>query len=189
MLRSIVLDGAYPLNGPDYAWYPSYAPAMRDKFNIACRRFEPCAQLPGTSIEHILPVLQELRATPSPPAPRTATASERDFTADASQLAIVMYGGAPAFVTVRELDAAARAFMADDRAPLLRLMAETFSRVDSAPAISLFSAGLAAAVMCQDAPQIFDMRLPPPLRTADRDRAVERTQAITSRHLRAIQHR
>jgi len=36
LLRSIVLDGAYPLTGPDYAWYPTYAPAMRDKFNIAC---------------------------------------------------------------------------------------------------------------------------------------------------------
>jgi pimeloyl-ACP methyl ester carboxylesterase len=37
-MRSIVLDGAYPLDGPGYAWYPSYAPAMRDKFNLACRR-------------------------------------------------------------------------------------------------------------------------------------------------------
>ena len=27
-LRSLVLDGAYPLDGPDYAWYPHYAPAM-----------------------------------------------------------------------------------------------------------------------------------------------------------------
>src|SRR6185437_8242120 len=160
-LRSIVLDGAYPLNGPGYAWYPSYAPAMRDKFNLLCRRFAPCARLPGSSIDHILPALEALRAHP--------------FDADASQLAIVMFGSAPAVVTARELDAAARAFTAGDRAPLLRLMAETASAVDSrdpSADAKQWSAGLAAAVMCQDAPQIFDMRLAPPERRADRDRAI-----------------
>jgi pimeloyl-ACP methyl ester carboxylesterase len=174
-LRSIVLDGAYPLNGPDYAWYPSYAPAMRDKFNIACRLFEPCARLPGSSVDHILPLLEELRAHPFPARAADSDGNERDFTADAAQLAIVMFGGAPSFATVRELDAAARAFASGDRVPILRLMAETIGDVESRdpsrdPAI--FSAGLATAVMCQDAPQIFDMRLAPPLRIADRDRAI-----------------
>ena len=175
VLRSIVLDGAYPLNGADYPWYPSYAPAMRDKFNIACRRFKPCASLPGTSMDHIQPLLQELRLHPVAARAADSDGKQRDFTADASQLAIVMYGGAPALVTVRELDAAARAFTDGDRAPLLRLMAETASAVDSRDPTgdsTKYSAGLAAAVMCQDPPQIFDMRLPPALRTADRDRAV-----------------
>jgi pimeloyl-ACP methyl ester carboxylesterase len=174
-LRSIVLDGAYPLNGPDYPWYPSYAPAMRDKFNIACRRFEPCARLPGSSIDHILPVLEELRARPFHAHAADGDGKQREFTADASQLAIVMYGSAPAVATVRDLDAAARAFADGDRAPLLRLMAETISGVDSRDPTAnatLWSAGLAAAVMCQDPPQIFDMHLPPMLRTADRDRAI-----------------
>ena len=174
-LRSLVLDGAYPLNGADYAWYPTYAPAMRDKFDIACRRFEPCARLPGRSIEHILPVLQELRSRPFPARAADADGKEREFIADPSQLAIVMYGGAPAFATVRELDAAARAFADGDRSPLLRLMAETISGVDSRDPTadaSKWSAGLAAAVMCQDPPQIFDMRLSPSLRVVDRDRAL-----------------
>jgi pimeloyl-ACP methyl ester carboxylesterase len=174
-LRSIVLDGAYPLNGPDYPWYPSYAPAMRDKFNIACRRFEPCARLPGSSIDHILPVLEELRARPFHARAADGDGKQREFTAEASQLAIVMFGSAPAVATVRDLDAAARAFADGDRAPLLRLMAETISGVDSRDPTAnatLWSAGLAAAVMCQDPPQIFDMHLPPMLRTADRDRAI-----------------
>jgi len=174
-LRSIVLDGAYPLDGTDYAWYPSYAPAMRDKFDIACRRFGPCAALPGSSIDHIMPVLQELRSHPFRARAADSDGKEREFTADASQLAIVMYGSAPALATVRELDAAARAFSDGDRVPLLRLMAETVSGVDSRDPTAdpaKWSAGLAAAVMCQDPPQIFDMRLPPALRTADRDRAV-----------------
>ncbi|HEY5264823.1 MAG TPA: alpha/beta fold hydrolase, partial [Steroidobacteraceae bacterium] len=175
VLRSIVLDGAYPLNGPDYAWYPSYAPAMRAKFDIACRRFAPCAQLPGSSMEHILPMLRELRSHPFHARAADSDGKARDFTADASQLAIVMYGSAPAFATVRELDAAARAFSAGDRIPALRLMAETISAVDSRDPTAdatKWSAGLAAAVMCQDPPQIFDMRLSPVLRVADRDRVI-----------------
>jgi pimeloyl-ACP methyl ester carboxylesterase len=174
-LRSIVLDGAYPLNGADYAWYPSYAPAMRDKFDIACRRFDPCAKLPGSSIEHIVPALEELRSRPFRARAADSDGREREFIADASQLAIVMYGSAPAFATVRELDAAARSFADGDRVPLLRLMAETISGVDSRDPTAdaaQWSAGLAAAVMCQDAPQIFDMRLSPSLRAADRDQAV-----------------
>jgi pimeloyl-ACP methyl ester carboxylesterase len=179
-LRSIVLDGAYPLTGADYAWYPSYAPAMRDKFDIVCRRFPPCARLPGTSIARMLPVLQELRSHPFPAMAVDSDGKELEFTADASQLAIVMFGAAPAFATAREFDAAARAFSGGDRVPLLRLMAETISGVDSRDPTAdatKWSAGLAAAVMCQDPPQIFDMRLAPALRLADRDRAIARRKA------------
>jgi pimeloyl-ACP methyl ester carboxylesterase len=174
-LRSIVLDGAYPLNGPDYAWYPTYAPAMRDKFNIACRRYAPCAALPGDSISHIQPLLDELRSHPFAARAADSDGKQRAFTADASQLAIVMFGSAPSFATAREMDAAARAFAAGDRVPVLRLMAETISAVDSRDPTAdatQWSAGLAAAVMCQDPPQIFDMRLEPAQRLADRDRAI-----------------
>jgi len=174
-LRSIVLDGAYPLNGPDYASYPSYGPAMRDKFNIACRRSEACAHLPGDSMAHIEPALRELRLHPFAADATDSDGELRHFTADASQLAIVMFGSAPALATVREVDAAARAFTGGDRLPLLRLMAETVSGVDSRDPTAdaaQWSAGLAAAVMCQDPPQIFDMRLRPALRAADRDRAI-----------------
>jgi len=175
LLRSIVLDGAYPLNGPDYAWYPSYAPAMRDKFNLACRRFAPCARLPGTSLEHIEPLLAELRAHPFSASAADSDGKQRQLVADPSTLAIVMFGSAPDFATLRELDAAARAFIQGDRVPVLRLMAETSSAVDSRDPTAdpaHWSAGLAAAVMCQDPPQIFDMRLAPGPRAADRDRAI-----------------
>ncbi|MGH8139002.1 MAG: alpha/beta fold hydrolase [Steroidobacteraceae bacterium] len=174
-LRSIVLDGAYPLGAPDYAWYPNYAPAMRAKFNLACQRSAACSRLPGTSLDHIAPALQALRHAPSAAQALDGDGKLRRFTANATQLAIAMFGSAPAYATVRELDAAARAFVAADRAPLLRLMAETQVGVDSRDetrAPSKFSAGLAAAAMCQDAPQIFDMRLHPGQRIAERDRAI-----------------
>jgi pimeloyl-ACP methyl ester carboxylesterase len=105
----------------------------------------------------------------------------RKFKADASQLATVMFGSAPAYATVRELDAAARAYAQGDRVPLLRLMAESQVDVDSrdetrSPVI--FSAGLAAAVTCGDAPQIFDMRLDPVRRRANRDEAIARRKSL-----------
>jgi pimeloyl-ACP methyl ester carboxylesterase len=174
-LRSIVLDGAYPLTGPDYAWYPTYAPAMRDKFNLACARSPACSQLPGTSLDHIMPALDELRRSPFSARAYDADGREHRFAAGAPQLAIVMMGGAPSLTTVREVDAAARAFTDGDRVPLMRLMAETIAAVDSRDPSgdpTKWSAGLAAAVLCHDPPQIFDMRLAPADRLRDHDRAL-----------------
>jgi pimeloyl-ACP methyl ester carboxylesterase len=174
-LRSLVLDGAYPLGDANYAWYPAYAPSMRDKFNRACARSSACRALPGDSMSRIEPALRLLRAHPRRERIRDASGRWQTFTADATALAIVMYGSAPARASLRELDAAARGYAAGDRLPLLRLMAETHSGVDSrdsAQSPLAFSAGLAAAVMCQDAPQVFDMTLAPARRTADRDRAM-----------------
>lgn len=179
-LRSLVLDGAYPLDGPDYAWYPHYAPAMREKFNRACERSEACRVQPGNSLAHIMPALQALRAKPFAVKTRSSDGRTAVFTADATQLAILMFGGAPALASVRETDAAARAFVAGDQLPLLRLMAETAVGTDSrdpthSPA--LFSAGLAAAVACGDPPQIFDMSLPVAQRIAARDLAIKNRKA------------
>jgi pimeloyl-ACP methyl ester carboxylesterase len=175
-LRSLILDGAYALDGPDYAWYPTYAPAMRAKFNIACRRDPDCAQLPGESLDHIAPALASLRRAPFKASAPDADGKVQSFTADASALATVMFASAPALSSVRELDAAARAFVAADQAPLLRLMAETLVGVDSRDATHAperFSSGLAVAITCQDEPQIFDMRLPPASRLLDRNRVIE----------------
>jgi pimeloyl-ACP methyl ester carboxylesterase len=117
-LRSIVLDGAYPMNGSDYAWYPTYAPAMRAKFNTACERSAPCAALPGSSIDHVMPALERLRAAPFTAHAHDVDGKELTFRADATQLAIVMYGSAPTLTTAREVDAAARAFALHDDVPL-----------------------------------------------------------------------
>jgi pimeloyl-ACP methyl ester carboxylesterase len=179
-LRSLVLDGAYPLSGPDYAWYPNIAPAMRHKFDVACERAPGCRAIAGSSMEHIAPALRELRAHPFEAHVRFGDGRVLDFTADTSVLAILMYAGSPAYASVRELDAAARAFTSGDRLPLLRLMAETLGSVDSRDPTGdpvKFSAGLAAAVSCQDPPHIFDMHLPPAERLAARDRIIAERKA------------
>ena len=179
-LRSLILDGAYPLDGPDLAWYPEYAPAMRAKFERACERSPACAAEPGGALAHMAPALAQLRAHP-----RTAHGTDVDgvarrFRADAGALATVLFGAAPPYATLREADAAARAFAGGDPRPLHRLMAEALAAVDSrdpSHAPALFSAGLAAAVTCQDAPQIFDMGLAPPARLVARDRALAARRA------------
>jgi len=102
-LRSLVLDGAYPLGDGDYAWYPAYAPAMRDKFNLACARSTACSPLPGDSLSHIAPTLEQLRAHPVQGHGRDVSGHAHRFRADATALAIVMYGSAPARATIREV--------------------------------------------------------------------------------------
>ncbi|HEX4387091.1 MAG TPA: alpha/beta fold hydrolase, partial [Steroidobacteraceae bacterium] len=179
-LRSLVLDGAYPLAGDDYAWYPHYAPAMREKFNLACARAPVCRSLGGTSIEHIAPALAVLRARPFHAQGDLGGGRVREFTADAALLATVMFAGAPAYASVRETDAAARALVAGDPLPLARLMAETRDDVDSRDAThaaAKFSSGLAAAISCQDPPQVYDMNLPVPLRLDAREHAMRQRAA------------
>jgi len=169
-LRALILDGAYPLD--DDPWYPNYAAAMRAKFNRACERAPGCRALAGSSLEHIAPALARLRRSPFAAHVRYGDGRFLDFTANATALATVMFGGSPAYATLRETDAAARAFADGDPAPLLRLMAETLTSVDSRDATrapQIFSAGLAAAVSCGDMLQIFDMALPPAQRRAARD--------------------
>jgi pimeloyl-ACP methyl ester carboxylesterase len=179
-VRAVVLDGAYPLEGPDYPWYPHYAPAMREKFDRACERSANCSALHGSSMEHIAPALQSLREKSVAARVRLGDGRTHAFTADATQLAIVMFGSAPAYASVRETDAAARAFVAGDRLPLLRLMAESQAGVDSRDtthSVRAFSASLAAAVSCGDPPQIYDMTLPPSERAAARDTAIARRRS------------
>ena len=175
-----MLDGAYPLDSPDYTAPALRACHARRTWNRACERSPECNAIPGSSLEHIAPALQMLREKPFAAQVRSGGGQRLNFTANATQLAIVMFGSAPALASVRETDAAARAFVAGDRLPLLRLMAETLSEVDSRDAERnprAFSAGLAAAVSCGDPPQIFDMTLPPAQRELARDLAVARRKA------------
>lgn len=182
LMRSIVLDGAYPVRPVmgESPWQPFYAKAMRDKFDALCARDPACAATPGSSIEHVRPALQALRAHPMAVSALDADGKRQHFRADPTALALVMFGQSPSRTTARETDAAARAFAAGDRLPLLRLMAEAYATVDSRDPTrnpALFSEGQAAAVSCFDSEQIYDMRLPPKARAAQRDRLMKQKEA------------
>lgn len=181
-LRSVVLDSAYPVLPVEgeSAWYPTYAPAVRDKFRLGCERTPSCAALGGSTIDRIEAVLDSLRRKPFRASAMDATGAVHHFTADPGMLALVMFASAPAKATVRELDAASRAFMAGDRKPLLRLMAETLywsesRNVGRSP--RYFSYGMFAAVNCQDLFQVYDLAKTPAERKAERDRKVAQKKA------------
>jgi pimeloyl-ACP methyl ester carboxylesterase len=181
-IRSIVLDGAYPVRPVmgESPWQPFYAEQMRRKFDLLCQRSAGCAGIGGSSIDHIRPALEELRAHPFDASAPDADGKMQHFRADPASLALVMFGQSPVLTTARETDAAARAFAAGDRAPLLRLMAEAYATSDSRdPAQDpvAFSEGMAAAVDCSDAEQIFDMTLPPEKRVIQRDNLLAAKEA------------
>ncbi len=43
LVRSIVLDAAYPAYG-ETGWYPTQAPAMRHAFSVVCERSRECRE-------------------------------------------------------------------------------------------------------------------------------------------------
>ncbi|MBV8531152.1 MAG: alpha/beta fold hydrolase [Candidatus Eremiobacteraeota bacterium] len=160
-VRSIVLDGAYQVIGGG-PWYPSTAPTLRKAFNIACKRSPVCVGLRGSSLDRIELLLARLRSTHDAIKP--------------SDVAFVMDTAGLDPLAFRDLDAAARAFVErDDRVPLERLVDEAFSEEEGAGGRArAYSQGLFVAASCSDNPQAYNMRLPPPARMSDWQRALER---------------
>ena len=64
-------------------------------------------------------------------------------------------------IIYREMDASVRAALAGDRAPLLRLVAQSQSYLHGISPADYFSNGLYFAVSCMDYPQLFSMRSTP----------------------------
>ena len=74
LLRSLVLDSAYPTHG-ESGWYPTQGPAMRTSFAKACRRSPACRGHGagfGTALRR---VLRRVRQHPGTASPTTATAA------------------------------------------------------------------------------------------------------------------
>jgi pimeloyl-ACP methyl ester carboxylesterase len=160
-VRSIVLDGAYPVIGGS-PWYPSTAPTLRRAFNIACARSPVCGRMRGSSLERIDALLKRLRANRAAITP--------------SNVAFVMDSAGLDPLAFRDLDATARAYVAnDDAVPLERLVDEAYSEEEGAGGRArAYSQGLFAAASCSDNPQAYDMRLLPAERRSAWRRARER---------------
>jgi pimeloyl-ACP methyl ester carboxylesterase len=158
-VASVVLDGAYEVTGGN-PWYPSTGPTLRHAFNVACRRSPVCAGLPGSSVSRIRELLVALRGA----RPRITT----------SQVAFVMDSAGLDPLAFRDLDAAARAYLARDPIPLERLVGEAYAEEEGAGRARGYSQGLFVAASCSDNPQVYDMRLPPAQRKAAWRRALER---------------
>lgn len=178
-LRSLVLDSAYPVPmiGGETPFYPYFAPTMRRSMNLVCARSPECArQGSSDTMARAQPVIDALRAKPFTQWARNSAGKRVKVDASATALASVMMTGASPYEVGRDIDAALRAFMADDRDPLLRLMAD-ITQTQDARAFNnsprYFSSGMFAAVACQDYAQLYDMTLPPVLRRQQRDAVFE----------------
>ena len=178
-LRSLVLDGAFPVIGFS-AWYPETAPAFRHAFNAVCERSVTCRNLPGDSMSRIGRLLESLRKSPLHGTARDGDGQVRSVTADPSTLAYLLATAAYGPLIFRELDAAARAYLEPsagppDAAPLLRLIAEDWaSSASGGPDIHLssYSVGLFTAVSCTDYPQLYDMTAPQDTRARQLEAAI-----------------
>ncbi len=175
VVRSVVLDGAFPVIG-ESPWYPHAAEASRHGFRAACARSPACAHLPGETLDRIAQFLQYLRENRFRGVGYDAEGAKRHVDVGPGALGLMLFGGSGPLV-FRDLDPAIRAFFDDgDKAPLLRLAAEEQSAFDPGP-IRSFSYGLFAAVSCMDYQQIYNMNHSVHDRLAEMAQAVAQKQA------------
>ena len=191
LLRSVVLDSAYPTYGED-AWYPTQTPAMRRSFDVVCARTPSCAAAGGSTIDRVAAGARR-RCARNPW--RTGTRHDADGKPHAGRgrrarrSSTVAFGATYGLALYRELDRrAALRRCAGDRAPLLRLVAEAYfgGGTDAARPVA-YSEGLDAAVACHDYPQLYDMTATPAVRArSSTPRRSGSARAHRPGHLRAV---
>ena len=155
LLRSAVLDAAYPVQADDYL-YVEAAPATNHAMAVSCDRSPTCAALVTTPGERLQALLDIVRVAPITGTGHDADGAAYDIVIDAPELIDITRSAAYGYGVYREFDPAVRAFLEHgDALPLLRLSAELGAGAPSDPAE--FSDGLYAMVSCIDYPQPFDL--------------------------------
>ncbi|HWM01458.1 MAG TPA: alpha/beta fold hydrolase, partial [Actinophytocola sp.] len=177
LVRSIVLDGAYPTYG-ESGWYPTQSPAMRQAFTKVCQRSPQCRSVGRRFMPTLRAVLAQVRRRPWQGTAYDADGVRAEVRLDGAALTNIAFGATytPAFY--RELTAALRSGLRGDRAPLLRLAAEAVGGGTDAGPVKAYSEGLDAAVACHDYPQLYNMKAPP---GAVRERQLARAIAARTR--------
>jgi pimeloyl-ACP methyl ester carboxylesterase len=179
MLRSVVLDSAYPPTG-ETAWYPTQGPAMLRSIDLACARTPSCAAAGATTSTLLSRVLAQVRRKPYVGRAADADGKPRRVRVDAEALVSVAFGATYGPATYTELPGALRAALHGYRLPLLRLTAESiYGGSGGDPAD--YSEGLDAAVSCHDYPQLYDMTATPDVRRAEYADSVRAQIASNSR--------
>ena len=164
LLRSVVLDSAYPPTG-ESAWYPTQGPAMLRSIDLACQRTPSCAAAGATTSTLLSRVVAEVRRKPYLGRAADADGKMRNVRVDAKALVSVAFGATYGPATYTELPGALRAALRGYRKPLLRLTAESLYGGSGGNPVD-YSEGLDAAVSCHDYPQLYDMTATPDVRRA-----------------------
>ncbi len=158
-LRSLVLDGTYPLPGTDPA-FGDLAEATWRGLRLACERRPVCGEDPLAALTR---TVDRVRRHPVSGRGLDTDGNRIRVRIDETSLATVVQSAYGNLTVYRDLVAAIHAFEAGDRAPLLRLVAESTLDPTASP-VRGFSEALYLAVTCHDYPQLWD----PAARFADR---------------------
>ena len=173
-VRSLVLDGTYPLDFDP--WARDALAVMRSALRATCARSPTCPWRRWDPVERVATLARALRARPLEIAARAAGGAVVHVRLDDEDLAGVLSEADGDLAIYRDLPAAAEAFDRGDRAPLARLAAEAFAGGANGPA-RYYSAGLDAAVECHDYPQLFSASASPAQRLAQVEAGVKRLPA------------
>lgn len=164
LLRTIVLDSAYPVLGDNSN---SEVNAGQRAMDIACERSPACRRLGTSATARFALLLDDLRRHPVHGTAPGSSGEPRDVTADPRGLFLVIANAGNTPVTWRDLDAAGRAWLKQrDALPLLRLIAEARDSYAGGSWYREFSTGLADAVQCAEYGTNFNLYAP----IAQRDR-------------------
>jgi len=155
IVRSMIVDGAYPVTG-ETAWYPTTAPAMRASFDVVCERTPSCARRAGSTIARLRAVLDVVRAAPAHVRAPGVDGRMHNVTVDAPTLVGTAFNATYVQTTYREMDAALRAALLNDWLPLGRLVADFQFEGASASGGIGYSDAEFVSVSCHDYPQLFD---------------------------------
>ena len=173
LLRSVVLDSAYPTYG-ESAWYPTQTPAMQNAFTLACARSVACATAGRTPMQLLRAVLAVVRAHPYRGMSHDADGRPMHVVVDGKSLVSIAFGATYGAAFYREFAATLRSALLGDPVPLLRLTAEANGGSSNGGPVRGYSEGLDAAVACHDYPQLFDMTAPPSVRRSELAASVRR---------------
>lgn len=182
LLRSVILDSAYPMFGGS-AWYPSSARTARKALRLVCERDVACrrAAPTGSPRQRIGALARRLRVHPI--SGMTTNPNGRHVMEHVYVRSIVNMMQNAGFdpIGYRQLDAAVRAALVGDNAPILRLSALSDFYDDATPtAPHVYSDGLYFAVSCSEYSQLFNMDSSIPARRRQLA-AAERTQPAATR--------
>ncbi|HET6172107.1 MAG TPA: alpha/beta fold hydrolase [Gaiellales bacterium] len=157
-VRSLVLDGTYPL---DYdPWARDALAVLRSALRATCDRSPTCPWQTLDPVERVATLARSLRAHPLKVVSRDAGGEVVRVRLDDRGLAGVLAGADGDLAIYRDFPAAEAAYNRGDGVPLARLAAEAFAGGANGPA-QYYSAGLDAAVECHDYPQLFSASASP----------------------------
>lgn len=175
LLRTIVLDSAYPVLNDDS---DTELNGGQKAMDLVCQRSAPCSSLGSSATARFDALLASLRASPVSGTAPGSYGEPMSVVADPAALVLIVANAGNAPTTWRDLDAAGRAWLeSHDRLPLLRMVAEARDSYSGGGDYHDFSVGLEWSVTCADYGANFDLTQPYKVRLAEYNANLAQTRA------------